>query len=116
MTSGGQPPDGAGRLVGEHADMLEVALITAHAAHLSLPHEVETVFAMGTTRAAQVLRIPDYAVEVGSRADFVLLDAATPAEAIRLQAPRRLVVREGRVVAETLTEQRLHRGNAPAGS
>jgi cytosine deaminase len=92
------------------ADMLEVALITAHAAHLSLPPEVETVFAMGTTHAARVLRIPDYAVEVGHRADFMLLDASTPAEAIRLQAPRRLVVRQGRVVAETVTEQRLHRG------
>jgi cytosine/creatinine deaminase len=92
------------------ADMLEVALITAHAAHLSLPPEVETVFAMGTTHAARVLRLPDYAVAVGHRADFMLLDAATPAEAIRLQAPRRLVVRQGRVVAETVTEQRLHRG------
>jgi cytosine deaminase len=92
------------------ADMLEVALITAHAAHLSLPPEVETVFAMGTTHAARVLRIPDYAVAVGHRADFMLLDAPTPAEAIRLQAPRRLVVRQGRVVAETVIEQRLHRG------
>ncbi len=92
--------------------MLEVALITAHAAHMSLPHEVETVFAMGTTNAARALRIADYAVEVGHRADFVLLDAPTAAEAIRLQAPRRLVVRRGRLVAETLTEQRLHRGGA----
>ncbi|MBI2466761.1 MAG: amidohydrolase family protein [Candidatus Rokubacteria bacterium] len=94
------------------ADMLEVALITAHAAHMSLPHEVETVFAMGTTNAARVLRIADYAVEVGNRADFLLLDASTPAEAIRLQAARRLVVRHGRVVAETVSEQRLHRGGA----
>jgi len=94
------------------ADMLEVALITAHAAHLSLPPEVETVFAMGTTLAARVLRIPDYAVETGHRADFMLLDASTPAEAIRLQAPRRLVVRQGRVVAETVTEHRLHRSGA----
>ncbi len=94
------------------ADMLEVALITAHAAHLSLPHEVETVFAMATTHAARVLRVPDYAVAVGNRADFVLLDAPTPAEAIRLQAPRRLVVSRGRVVAETLTEQHLFRGGA----
>ncbi|MBI3456566.1 MAG: amidohydrolase family protein [Candidatus Rokubacteria bacterium] len=98
------------------ADMLEVALITAHAAHMSLPHEVETVFAMATTRAARVLRIPDHAVETGARADCVLLDAPTAAEAIRLQAPRRLVVRHGRVVAETTTEQRLHRGAAPASS
>jgi cytosine deaminase len=92
------------------ADMLEVALITAHAAHMSLPHEVETVFAMATTNAAKVLRIPDYAVVVGNRADFTLLDAPTPTETIRLQAARRLVVRKGRIVAETVTEQRLYRG------
>jgi cytosine deaminase len=94
------------------ADMLEVALITAHAAHMSLPLEVETVFAMATTRAAAVCRVPGYAMEAGHRADFVLVDAPTPAEAIRLQAARRLVVRQGRVVAETHTVKRLHRGGA----
>lgn len=92
------------------ADMLEVALITAHAAHLSLPHEIETVFAMATTNAARIMRIPDYGVEAGRPADFVILDAPTAAEAIRLQAPRRWVVRRGRLVAETMTERQLYRG------
>ncbi len=91
-------------------DMLEIALITAHAAHLSLPDEIETVFRMATTNAARLLRIPDYDVAAGHRADFVLLDAPTAAEAIRLQAPRRLVVRRGRIVAETLTEHRVYPG------
>jgi cytosine deaminase len=36
----------------------------------------------------------------GGQADFVLLDAANPVEAIRLRAPRRLVLRRGVVLAE----------------
>lgn len=95
------------------ADMLEVALITAHAAHLSLPHEIETVFSMATTRAAAALRLGDYGVEPGRAADFVVLDAPTAAEAIRLQAVRRWVVRRGRVVAETTMTRQLHRGGEP---
>ncbi len=95
------------------ADMLEVALITAHAAHMSLPHEIETVFSMATTRPAAVLRLHDYGVDPGRAADFVILDAPTAAEAIRLQAPRRWVVRRGRVVAETTVTQKLHRGGEP---
>ena len=95
------------------ADMLEVALITAHAAQMGLPHEIETVFGMATTRAAAVLRLADYGVEPGCAADFVILDAPTAAEAIRLQAPRRWVVRRGRVIAETVVAQKLHRGGQP---
>jgi cytosine deaminase len=82
-------------------DLLEVALLAAHAAHLSLPAQIEQVFAMPTVNAAKVLRVQDYGLRPGCAADVVILDAPDAAEAIRLQAPRRWVVKRGRVVAET---------------
>jgi cytosine/creatinine deaminase len=42
-------------------------------------------------------------------ADLVVLDAETARDALREPAPRRWVLRGGRVVAETVREQRLHR-------
>lgn len=67
------------------ADLLEVALIAAHAAHLSLPEEINSVFRMMTTNAAQILRLTDYGLNTGSRADLVVLDCQTVADAIRMQ-------------------------------
>ena len=82
-------------------DPMEVALITAHAAHLSQPAEIEQVFAMPTVNAAKVLGLADYGLKAGAVADAVIIDATDAAEAIRLQAPRRWVIKRGRVVAET---------------
>jgi cytosine/creatinine deaminase len=82
-------------------DPLEVALITAHAAHLSQPDEIEQLFAMPTVNAAQLLRLTDYGLEPGKAADIVIIDTTDATEAIRLQSPRRWVIKRGRVVAET---------------
>jgi cytosine/creatinine deaminase len=82
-------------------DPLEVALITAHAAHLSQPDEIEQLFAMPTVNAAQLLRLTDYGLEPGKAADVVIIDTTDATEAIRLQSPRRWVIKRGRVVAET---------------
>ncbi len=87
-------------------DPLEVALITAHAAHLSQPPQIEQLFAMPTTNAARVLRLTDYGLAPGCAADVAILDAGDAAEAIRLQAPRRWVIKAGRVVAETELRRR----------
>jgi cytosine deaminase len=90
------------------ADMLEVALITAHAAHLSQPEEIETVFSMPTYNAAKVLGLKDYGIVVGNPADLVVISAQTPAEAIRLRPDRRYVIKWGKIVAETITKQKTH--------
>jgi cytosine deaminase len=82
-------------------DPLEVALIAAHASHLSQPAQIEQAFAMATTSAARILRLGDYGLHPGAAADAVILDAPDAVEAIRLQAPRRWVIKRGRVVAET---------------
>ena len=87
------------------ADMLEVGLITAHAAQLSTPEEVETVFDMPTVHAARMLGLQDYGLDVGCRANFVVLDAPNVQEALRTR-PGRLTVRDGRQMAEVKREVR----------
>ena len=89
------------------ADMLEVGLITAHAAHMSLPQDIETLFDMPTFNAARILRLEDYGLEVGKTANLNIIDAPTVQEAFRTQADRRYVIREGRVIAETETKTTL---------
>ncbi len=82
-------------------DMLEVAFLASHAAHLSMPAQIESVFAMPTINAAKVLRINDYGLAPGNPANVVVIDATSAAEAIRCRPPRRWVIANGRVVAET---------------
>ncbi|MGH2948627.1 MAG: amidohydrolase family protein [Solirubrobacteraceae bacterium] len=91
------------------ADPLQVALIVAHAAQLGTPAEIAAALRMVGEDAARLLRLPDHGLHPGARADLVVLDAEDPRDALREQAPRRWVLRGGRVVAETVREQRLHR-------
>jgi cytosine deaminase len=91
------------------ADPLQVALIVAHAAQLGTPAEIAAALRMVGADAARILRLADYGLVAGARADLVVLDAERPQDALREQAPRRWVLRGGRVVAETIRERRLHR-------
>lgn len=82
------------------ADMLEVANITAHAAHLSTLDEIRTVFRMMTYNAARTLGVlHDYGA-VGKRADLVVIDAVSVKDAIRMQPDRRWVIKGGKIIAE----------------
>ncbi len=91
-------------------DLMEVGLVTAHAAHMSLPEEIEEVFKMPTYNAAKILGIKNYGIKEGSRADIVVFDARSTVDAIRLQPDRKYVIKEGRVVAESSSKSQLYRG------
>jgi cytosine/creatinine deaminase len=91
-----------------NADPLQVALIVAHAAQLGTPDEIAAALRMVTTDAARLLRLPEYGLVPGARADLVVVDAESERDALREQAPRRYVLRGGRVVAETERSERLH--------
>jgi cytosine/creatinine deaminase len=82
-------------------DMLEVANFVAHAAHLSSPEQIQTAFEMPRYKAARTLGLENYGIYEGATASLVLIDAQTPLEAIRRQADRLLVVRQGEVLVET---------------
>lgn len=90
------------------ADMLEVANISAHAAQLTMPDEIETVFEMMTTNAARTLGVlDDYGIAVGKRADLVIIDASSPKDAIRRQPDRRWVIKGGKIIAENTSNRKL---------
>ena len=81
------------------ADMLEVASMGLHVAQMTSQAAMRECFAAVTTRPARILGLEGHGLEVGCRADFVLLQARSPVEAIRLRAPRLAVVRGGRILA-----------------
>lgn len=84
-----------------NADMLDVAHMAVHAAHMIGLDDVRWCFEAITTQSALAFGLQDYGLFPGCNADFVLLDAKDPIDAIRLRADRLLVVRRGKVLAET---------------
>ena len=81
------------------ADMLEVAHMGLHVAQMTGQAQMRACFDAVTVNGAKVLGLADYGVEVGRPADFVLLQASDPIEAIRLRATRLVVVKGGVVVS-----------------
>ncbi|MBE3572428.1 MAG: amidohydrolase family protein [Moorella humiferrea] len=82
-----------------NADMLEEALITAQVLQMGTPLELKKVLEMGTYNAAAAIGLNDYGIKAGGRADLVLLDASSPAEAIIGQVEKVCVIKGGRVAA-----------------
>ena len=90
-------------------DQLEVALMMAHTAQLTLPHELEQVMDMVTVNAARAARLSDYGIAPGNKADLVVLGAPSVREALRLQQPRPHVIKNGVEVARTTRHARAAR-------
>ena len=84
------------------ADMLEVAHMGLHVAQMTSQAGMRACFDAVTVHNARILGLQDYGLAPGCRADFVLLQACSPAEALRLRAQRLLVVRAGTVIASSL--------------
>lgn len=90
------------------ADMLQVANITAHAAQMSLPSEIEKVYDMITMDAAKIRGLSDYGLAAGKKADLVVINAEDTRDAIRLAPERLYVIREGKIVAKTTVNTELY--------
>ena len=88
-------------------DPLECALMLAHVAQLTLPHELEQAMDTITVNAARAARLSDYGIAPGMRADLVVVGAPSVHEALRLQPPRLHVFKDGREVARSLLSQQL---------
>ena len=83
------------------ADMLEVAQMGLHVAQMTSQAAMRQCFDAVTENPAQILGLAGYGLEPGCHADFVLLQARDPIEAIRLRATRLKVFRRGKLIAET---------------
>ncbi len=83
------------------ADMLEVASMGLHVAQMTSQAAMRQCFEAVTSSPAKILHLQGYGLQKGCNADFVLLQARDPIEAIRLRATRLQVFRRGKRVAQT---------------
>ena len=81
-------------------DMLEVASMGLHVAQMTSQAATRQCFDAVTVNAARILGLEGYGLEPGCKADFLLLHARDPAEAIRLRATRLRVYRGGKLLAQ----------------
>jgi cytosine/creatinine deaminase len=89
-------------------DMLEVASISAHTAHMTTPDELGVVLAAVTSAPARSWRLGGgYGVAHGARADLQLFAASTWPEVLRRQDPPTHVWHSGRLVARTTIDRQL---------
>ena len=88
-----------------YGDPLQAAFVLAHFGQMSGDAELRRLLEMITVNPAAALGVPDYGLRVGGPADLVVFDAPSEADALRLVAPRTLVLRGGTVVARTTPAQ-----------
>lgn len=91
-----------------HYDLLQIANLNAHLAHLSGTAEIQQSLEMVTSRPAHTLGLADYGIGVGNRADLVVLDTTTCLEAVTTIPPRLATFKHGRLLIRTHTERRWH--------
>lgn len=83
------------------ADMLDVANMGLHVGQLSSQADMAWCFDAITCNSASIMGLEGYGLNKGCNANFVILQAKNPIEAIRLRATRLKVVRNGKVISET---------------
>src|SRR5437879_3832726 len=84
-----------------YGDPLQAAFVLAHYGQMSGHNELRTLIDMITFNPASALGLEGYGLLPGCRADLCAFAAPTAMDAIRLVAPRRLVLRGGKIVART---------------
>jgi cytosine/creatinine deaminase len=80
-------------------DMLERVKLLGFRSDLRRDEEIEILLKIATYGGARAMGIQNYGIEVGHRADFVILAGATPAEAVIEQPLRTYVIKNGQIIA-----------------
>ena len=83
------------------ADMLESAHMGLHVAQMTSQQAMRQCFEAVTCNPAKLLGLSAYGIAAGCNADFALLHAKDPIEALRLRATRLGVWRRGKRIAST---------------
>jgi cytosine/creatinine deaminase len=78
-----------------YGDPLQAAFVLVHLGQMSGDAELRQLIEMITTNSALALGVPSYGLRTGGAADLVVFDAPSEADALRLVAPRTLVLRGG---------------------
>src|SRR5438094_2013201 len=96
--------------------MLEVAMISAHAAHLTTHAELDFALPPCTEAPVATTGLRRGGLRPGARADLQLLPVPTWSEALRLQPLPEKVWFRGRLVAENSVRSTIHRVRPPSAS
>jgi cytosine deaminase len=88
-----------------YGDPLQAAFVLVHLGQMSGDSELRRLIEMITTNPATALGVADYGLSVGGPADLVVFDAPSEADALRLVAPRSLVMKGGKVIARATPAQ-----------
>ncbi|CAN5846593.1 amidohydrolase family protein [soil metagenome] len=97
---------------GQH-NLLEVALLAAHALDMTSPMAMEHLLDMVTVHGARALRLDGHGIAVGAAADLVVLDGDDARAVLATHRPPRQVISGGRVVATSQMTSEVHTA-APA--
>jgi cytosine deaminase len=84
-----------------YGDPLQAAFVLVHFGQMSGHSELLSLIDMISGNPARALGLDDYGIEEGRRASLVASGAPPERAPIRLGAPRRLVLRDGKIVART---------------
>ncbi|MDK1493221.1 amidohydrolase family protein [Sinorhizobium sp. 7-81] len=82
-------------------DMLEVAHMAIHVAQMAGIDDKHKIFDAITANSAKTMGLEGYGLEVGCKADLIMLQAADVIEALRLKANRLFVIKSGKVISRT---------------
>ncbi|MEO1070200.1 MAG: amidohydrolase family protein, partial [Cyanobacteria bacterium J06638_6] len=89
-------------------DPLKICTLVAQVLQLGTTASHQLCLAMATTQAAQAIGITDQGLNVGDRADLVLLDATSVSEAVGTAPPGRTVIKAGQIVAQRQLQRSLY--------
>jgi cytosine deaminase len=75
--------------------LLRMANLQANVCQISHAHRLRECFNMLTERSARLMNLQDYGVKIGNPADLVVVDAATPEQAVQEICPPLAVFKRG---------------------
>jgi len=79
-------------------NMLEVAFLASHLMWMTTFEEMEILYDLITTRAAQAMAVPRFEMKEGNQANLVVLDAESVWEALTYHEAPRHVIKDGKEV------------------
>jgi cytosine deaminase len=82
------------------ADLADLTFLATVAAHMGTAREMRTLLDTITVHPATMLRLPEYGVAPGCRANLLVWDCATAEDAVATLPPRILSIKDGRVTIE----------------
>jgi cytosine deaminase len=89
-------------------NMMEVAFLASHLLWFTAASDIETLYDMVTTRAAQAINVVDYGLRVGATANLVVMHEPSVVEALRYHEQPLCTISHGKLVDLAQVEEIAH--------